>query len=139
MFKPPGLWSFITAALVALQHPRNSSHGCGGPQEAEQATLCARLEKFQPQGRPARGDHGCPCREVQPRGKKSRRNKMLRLRMASTLSGSLSEPRLNDEKTIGLWFGGNSGRGRDQGWDSVVGNWGGIWVPSYGRRVGSCY
>ena len=56
------LWSFITAALVAPQHPRNSSQERPErptlPARVEQATLCAVgcSEKHQGEGQPARGD-----------------------------------------------------------------------------------
>ena len=53
------LWSFITAALVASQHPRNSSQERPTlPARVEQATLRAVgcSEKHQGEGQPARGD-----------------------------------------------------------------------------------
>ena len=76
------LWSFITAALVAPQHPRNSSQERPErptlPARVEQATLRAVgcSEKHQGKGQPARGDQWCSCGEVQPRSEESGRGKM---------------------------------------------------------------
>lgn len=62
-----------------------------------------RLEKCQHRGGPARGDRWRPCRMVESSGEASGRGKMLRLRKAYIIVGSLSE--LNDEKKwTGLWF-----------------------------------
>lgn len=47
---------------------------------------------------------GLLARRQSPGGEESGKAKMLRLRKASIILESLSEPRLNEEIMIGLWF-----------------------------------